>query len=287
VGHEPCQCRHDDDVDVDLDDVDNHRRHDGAAVALLPAGNITVTVSGTLKLSTSIGPVSVPFSGIMKGTSNGSGALTFPVYGITFQPVSVTIAVPAVVHVEANTPFTGTANLKTGVVTLSGSISNLIDIAALSATGCPLGPMNLHLSTANPGGVKFASASRTATVSDTTFTIPKITTAPASCPAAAVAAINGAFPLPVTGSTSRSIEEKLTFFPPGVAAPTAAPAAAVAVAGESVTAAPSSGTATAAAASSELPRTGTNDVPIALAGVLLLASGLALATRRRHDHVGQ
>ena len=243
-----------------------------------PAGNITVTVSGTLKIATSVGPVNVVFTGTMKGTSDGSGHLTFPKSSIVFPPISVNLVVPATVHISATTDFTGIANLKTGAVTLNGSIVNAIDIPALSASGCPLGPINLHLSTGNSGGVKYSSASRTATDADTTFTIPKITSAPASCPAAAVTTINSAFPLPVTGSTSRSIVQKLVFFPPGTAAPalTSSSGATVAVAAESATA-----TTAAPVAAAELPRTGSSTTPLALAGLVSMLGGLTLLLLRR------
>ena len=101
-----------------------------------PAGSITVTVSGTLKIATSIGPVNVPFTGTMKGTSDGNGHLTFPKSSIVFPPISVNLVVPATVHISATTNFTGTANLKTGAVTLTGSIVNAIDIPALGASNC-------------------------------------------------------------------------------------------------------------------------------------------------------
>ncbi|HEY5171349.1 MAG TPA: LPXTG cell wall anchor domain-containing protein [Acidimicrobiia bacterium] len=246
----------------------------------LPAGKVTVQAGATFHLVEAGKATAIAFTGTMVGTSDGNGHLTFPKSAITFDPVSLTVPVPTTVHLVATTDFAGTINTQTGAVTLAGSSETLIDIPALSATSCPLGPSAAHLSSANTGGVKYNSTAHTATVTDTTFVIPAITTAPASCPAAAIATINGTFPLPISGSTPRSIVETLKVFPPGVAvtaaatsttvSPTTAPA--VAAAATPTTAAPNT-----------LPRTGGSSGPLAFLGLSLLGGGLALGLRRRRN----
>ena len=158
----------------------------------------------------------------MHGTSDGAGHLTIPKANISFPPVPKTIVVPAVVTPVASTNFTGTINTTTGAVTLNGSMSTFIAIAALSTTGtgCQLGPIALDFSTAHTGGVKYKTVGThaTATVSDTAFTIPVVPPATAECPAPAVTTINSALFLPATNNAS--ITQALTIFPPGVAAPT-------------------------------------------------------------------
>jgi LPXTG-motif cell wall-anchored protein len=215
----------------------------------------------------------------MGGTSDGHGNLTFPKAGITSAPVNMTVPVPTTIHLVATSDYTGTINTQTGLVTLTSTAETLIDIPALSATGCPLGPTTAHLSSANTGGVKYDATAHTATITDPALAIPKITTAPASCPAAAIAAINGAFPLPTTGS----IVETLKIFPPGVAVTAAATPTTT-----STTTAPVAAAATpTTAAPNTLPRTGSSSGPLAFVGVSLLGGGLALALRRRRSTVSR
>jgi LPXTG-motif cell wall-anchored protein len=238
----------------------------------LPAGKVTVQVTATFHLVEAGKATAIAFTGSMVGTSDGHGNLTFPKSAITFGSVSMTVPVPTIIHLVATSDYTGTINTQTGLVTLTGTSETLIDIAALSATGCPLGPTTANLSSASAGGVKYDAAAHTATIADPTVAIPKITTAPASCSAAAIAAINGAFPLPTTAS----IVETLKVFPPGV----------------SVTPTTSSTTTTPTTAAlatpttvapNALPRTGGPEWPIAAFGVALVGGGLALALRRRRS----
>ena len=236
----------------------------------LPAGKVTVQATLTFHLVEAGKPTAIAFTGTMVGTSDGNGHLTFPKSGTSFG--SVNLAPPAVpvattVHLVPVTDVTGTLNTQTGAVTLAGSSETLIDIAALSATGCPLGPTTASLSSASAGGVKYDATAHTATITDPTLAIPKITTAPASCPAAAIAAINGAFPLPTTGS----IVEVMKVFPPGVT---------VTAAATSTTASTTTAPAVAAAATptttapNTLPRTGSSSVPLFVLAVACLSFGL-------------
>jgi LPXTG-motif cell wall-anchored protein len=243
----------------------------------LPAGKVTVQETATFHLVEAGKATAIAFTGSMVGTSDGHGNLTFPKSGMTFAPVSMTVPVPTTIHLVATSDYTGTINTQTGLVTLTGTSETLIDIAALSATGCPLGPTTVHLSSASAGGAKYDATAHTATITAPTFAIPKITTAPASCPAAAITAINGAFPLPTTGS----IVETLKIFPPGVAVTAAATSTTT-----STTTAPVAAAATpTTTAANTLPRTGSSSGPLAFVGVSLLGGGLALALRRRRSTV--
>ncbi len=243
----------------------------------LPAGKVTVQATATFHFQQCTPapcvPSTIAFTGSFVGTSDGNGNLTFPKSGITFPAVSLTITVPVTVHLIATSNFTGTINTETGLVTLTGSSETLIDIPALVSTGCPIGPTVAHLSSANSGGVKYNATANTATVTDSSFVVPVVTNAPASCNLGAVNAINGALMLPISGSDPRSLVVTMKVFPPGAVVPT-------------TTTAPTTTTPTTAApastvAPSTLPRTGGSDWPIAAFGVALVGGGLALASRRR------
>jgi LPXTG-motif cell wall-anchored protein len=244
----------------------------------LPAGKVTVQVVATFHLQqcTPMPCVAstIAFPGSMVGTSDGNGNLTFPKSGITFPALTVTITVDVTVHLIAVSDFTGTINTETGLVTLTGSSETLLDIDVLVSTGCPLGPTVAHLSSANSGGVKYNATANTATITDSTFVVPVITNAPASCNPGAVAAINAALQLPISGSDPRSLVLTMKVFPPGAVVPTTTTA-------PSTTTTPTTAAPAATVAPSALPRTGGSDWPIAAFGVALVAGGLALASRRR------
>jgi LPXTG-motif cell wall-anchored protein len=247
--------------------------------SFLPAGKVTIQATTTFHLQTCVPApchaTAIPFPGTLVGTSDGNGNLTFPKSGITSPAQTLTLSgAPVTVRLVALSNYTGTLNTKTGLVTLTGTSETLLDVAALAATNCPIGPTTVHLSSANPGGVKYNATANTATITDTTFTVPVVTNPPASCNAGAVTVLNQALALPITASSpARSIVDALKIFPPGAVVPT-------------TTTAPTTTTPTTAApastvAPSALPRTGGSDWPIAAFGVALVGGGLALASRRR------
>src|SRR5438067_790285 len=111
----------------------------------LPAGKVTIQATTTFNLQQCVPapchPSSIPFTGTMVGTSDGNGNLTFPKSGITYPAKTLTISgAPVTVHLVALSNFTGTLNTKTGLVTLTGTSETLLDVAALAATNCPIGP---------------------------------------------------------------------------------------------------------------------------------------------------
>jgi len=144
----------------------------GAAVG--NPGAVTLTVSnGTL--TTPLGDLG-PLSGTLMGTVDASGNLSIPQGSITFPSfdVDITNPVPATVTISpvANSDFTGTVNPDTGVATLNGSIIVGITLAAFGLADCPLGPVSISASTANPGGVPYAAGA--ATLVDNTLVLPVI-----------------------------------------------------------------------------------------------------------------
>jgi len=249
--------------------------------SFLPAGKVTVQAITTFNLQTCVPApchaTAIPFTGTLVGTSDGNGNLTFPKSGITYPAQTLTLSgAPVTVRLVALSNFTGTLNTKTGLVTLTGSSETVLDVAALAATNCPIGPTTVHLSSANPGGVKYNATANTATITDTTFVVPVITNPPASCNAGAVTVLNQALALPISGSDPRSIVDALKIFPPGaVVTPLATPST-TSTTTTTTTVAPAS-----TVAPSALPRTGGSDWPIAAFGVALVGGGLALASRRR------
>ncbi len=242
----------------------------------LPAGKVTVQATTTFNLQQCTPlpcvPSAIALTGTMVGTSDGNGNLTFPISGITYAPKTLTITVAVTVRLVALSDFTGTLNTKSGLVTLTGTSKTLLDIAALGATNCPIGPTTAHLSSANPGGVKYNATANTATITDTTFTVPVVTNPPSTCPVGAV--LNAALALPISGSDPRSIVDTLKIFPPGAVVPTTTTAPTTTVAPTTAAPAPT-------VAPSQLPRTGGSDWPIAAFGIALVGGGLALASRRR------
>jgi LPXTG-motif cell wall-anchored protein len=250
----------------------------GATTAQFPAGSTTFELNGTFSLSTAVGQKDVPLTGEMKGTSDGSGNLSFPASTISFPAQSVNIVVPATITPQASSAFTSTVDTTTGLLKLDGKITAFISIPSLGTTGigCPLGPVSFHLSTAHTGGKAYKPTGdhATATVSDTTFTIPKITNPPSTCPSSAADTINSAI-----NSSGGSLTEDLTIFPPGIVVPSTTTTTTSTTTTPVTAASPST-----TAAHPTLPNTGKSSTfPLGLTGTALVAagSGFVASTRRR------
>lgn len=134
-----------------------------------PAGATTFTISGTFAFSAGNPPsqVPTPFTGQMKGTSDGAGTITFPKADVSFPVVNTTLSlsglsVPAIITVTPTTNWTGTIDTATGVVTLKGTLMSAINLTSL-ANVCPLGPITLDASTTQSGGAKYKMSGKTAT----------------------------------------------------------------------------------------------------------------------------
>jgi hypothetical protein len=193
----------------------------GAGAAVSNPGAVTLNfTSGSLTTGLgSFGPITGTFA---NGDVASDGSLTFPQAGATFPSfnVDITDPIPLTVGVTpvANSDFTGNLDPDTGLMTLSGSISTNLAITAFGITACPLGPLTLNMSTANPGGVAYDDATGAVTLSDNTFVVPAIPTGQAGCagfeglintqlmlpsaPGAATLTLGGTFSRVLLGSTT-------------------------------------------------------------------------------------
>lgn len=186
----------------------------GAATAPFPAGTTTFRFSSAITITALGTPSTITLTGDMTGTSDGTGNISFPAANIHFQPATLSSAGQTVkVTTVANGTAKATINTTTGVVTLTGSVTQTLDLSALlpGNTACQLGPVDQSFSSANSGGVKYTPTGTTATATVTGgVTIPAITNT-ATCP-------NGAT---VSGALSKTgtVVDKITIFPPGVAVP--------------------------------------------------------------------
>jgi hypothetical protein len=174
-------------------------------------GSVTVTVNAAT-LSTPMGDFA-PIEGTLSGAVSGDGALTFPQASIAFTSFDATITNPVALTVNvtplASSDFTGTVDPDTGSVTLTGDLTLAISLAQFGLSGCPLGPMSLDLSTANPGGSAYSAGA--ATVTDQSFVMPLIPDGAPGC-AGAEGIIDTLVPLPTAPGAS-TLTMPLTFDP--------------------------------------------------------------------------
>jgi LPXTG-motif cell wall-anchored protein len=257
-----------------------------------PAGSPAFTISGSFAFTvpnSSPPPATlqtpVNFSATLsKGTSDGSGNITFPKANITFPTITgaKVAGVDAVITVVPTTNWTSTINTATGAMSLKGSLTAHIDLSATLGAGvkdCPLGPISADLESSTSGGKKFAAGKTTdtATVVDRTFAVPASTGG--TC--AIQALINGnvvGLDLPIakgdtTAAHARYIIANLTIFPPGVTVTTTTTTTTTTVAPVTTT----------TVGPTALPRTGSSSLPLTIFGSALVAGGLAvvLSGRRR------
>src|SRR4051794_10259201 len=135
-----------------------------AATDPFPAGTTTWVSTGTFSFTVSGTATPVNFSGTLKGTSDGAGNITFPQSGVKFGTVDVTLlGQPATVQISPTSTWHGTINTTTGLTTLTGTLTTLINIPGLAQTACGLGPITPVLSSAKAGGVAYKKTGDTAT----------------------------------------------------------------------------------------------------------------------------
>ena len=135
----------------------------GASASVQNPGPVTITAhDGTL--TTALGNFA-PLTGTLTGSVDAAGALLIPQASIAFPSFDVDITNPIATTVTvtpvANTDFSGNVNPDTGLVTLTGSLTTKVTLAAFGLDECPLGPMSVGLSTANAGGSAYAAGSAT------------------------------------------------------------------------------------------------------------------------------
>jgi hypothetical protein len=158
------------------------------------AGSFTFTFAGL--------PVVIDgISATADGTVDSAGNISLPQGSILFAPLMPNLpivgSVPATINATAN--WTGTIDPNSGALTLSAPQTTHLDLSGPlpGNTDCPLGPLNLNLTTSGGApAVPYDSSTGQAGIVDSTFTIPMIPNL-ASCPASGT--INMAVPLPLTG----------------------------------------------------------------------------------------
>jgi LPXTG-motif cell wall-anchored protein len=190
-----------------------------------PAGCVgSLSLNGTT-------PITIDgINGTGTGTIDGAGIMTFPLAGLSFAPFNILVAgaIPAVVNIQPLADWTGTLNPATGAMTLHGPLmSHLADpagaIPAFLGTDCPVGPLDLNLTTGTSGavtGTPYAAATGFGKVVDNAFVIPKTPEPNSTCNGATL--INSGAPLPLAaGSSTTTLTMKFTPAPqPGVASTT-------------------------------------------------------------------
>ena len=165
-------------------------------------------------------------NGTGTGTIDGAGVMNFPLAGLSFTPFNILVAgaIPATVTIEPTADWTGNLDPATGAMTLHGPLlSHLSDGGALLGTDCPVGPLDLNLTTGTSGaatGTPYASATGFGIVVDNDFIIPPTPDPNATCTGATL--INSAAPLPLAKGQSTT-KLSMLFSPapqPGVASTT-------------------------------------------------------------------
>lgn len=117
-------------------------------------------------------------NGTGMGTIDGAGVMNFPLAGLTFAPFNILVAgaIPATVSIQPTADWTGTLDPATGAMTLHGPLlSHLSDGGALLGTDCPVGPLDLNLTSGTSGaatGTAYAAATGFGVVVDNDFIIP-------------------------------------------------------------------------------------------------------------------
>ncbi len=246
------------------------------------AADDTVNVSMAIAVVAAGTPTTVgPIAGSLTGTIDGSGNLTFPQSGIHFDALDGTIVVPVHLETQATGDWTGHLDTSTGEVTLSGPIEIVAAISSLGVTGCPLGPYTLNSSTSQSGGVAFDGATKTATVVDSTYSVPAIPDPTSGC-GGQEGTINAALGLPT--SPSASTTTMVLTFPGGANTTTTATVSTTTPTSTTLSTAAVTSTSVAPAAAAQLPRTGRSVLPWLIVGVVCLELGLvAVAASRRRQ----
>lgn len=152
---------------------------------IVPPGQ-AITIAGTLDTET--------------------GAITVPIAGQTFPPVTFTKPLPGTLTSTATAPATGTLNLATGAMTMNIQFKTVVALAAPSAN-CTIDPLSFSLTTGSAPGGRYTQGSprnaATGAVSLVGFApAPTIPAATANTPAdvGGCTLLNGAVPLPNSGS---------------------------------------------------------------------------------------
>jgi LPXTG-motif cell wall-anchored protein len=196
----------------------------GAGADPIPAGETTIQVDGVFSFTVLGTPTPVPFTAQLVGESDGAGTVTFQIADIDFPDVAVDLlGNPATVEINATTVWTADIDPDSGIMTLTGTLTTLIDVAGLGAFNCGLGPITPELSTENTDGEPYTPSgeSATAVVSDELFGIPNATNPSSTCAIAGL--IDTALALPIAAGNAnpaRYIKGELAIFPPGAVVPT-------------------------------------------------------------------
>jgi hypothetical protein len=143
-----------------------------------------------------------------------NGSFTIPQGQMTWTPLDDFLfgefggifATPDVtVQPESTNDWTGTVNPTTGAFELHGHLRFLLTSAELGITDCPLGPLDIDLST-NNDGIDYDENDGTAQVVDLAFTVPGVPNA--SCGGAQMASdINTSLGIPAgAGNSSLTID---------------------------------------------------------------------------------
>jgi LPXTG-motif cell wall-anchored protein len=187
------------------------------ALALLPAnpaGAVTNSVhaafAGTLSINGSTPVVIDGINGTADGTVDDAGNLTLPKAAISFPPFHAGLvggSVDAVITIEPTATWTGTIDQHSGAVNIHAPQIAHIDLSSVFAvdTDCPVGPLDLNLTTGTSGnahGSPLSASSGKADVVDGLFPIPGFPDNPAPANCGDAGELNGLAGLPLNGGVS-------------------------------------------------------------------------------------
>jgi hypothetical protein len=158
----------------------------------------TYAISGTIFIKSPPTLVLPTASTFTATVDTETGALT---NGMVSIPTFPRGAVPeAYLTITDASPATGTLDPDTGVATVNSSYNISLSIPLLSAV-CNLGPVNVTLSTSNPGGSPITGNPPSGTLTAASFAVPGVTVQSPDCDAATAVAVNAAVGIPTSNTT--------------------------------------------------------------------------------------
>jgi hypothetical protein len=190
-----------------------------AAAVVTNPGSVSIHFAGTISINGTTPVVITGVGGDASGTIDGSGNLSLPAANINFPPFPVTLGnvLPSHVMITPNADWSGNLDPDSGALSISAPLTAGIDLSGLDgvSTSCPVGPLDLNLTTGTSGtstGTSYDNGTGTADLVDGLFAIPAVPTSPTppTCPGAATLNSLGGLPI---GSGVSSTNLTATFTP--------------------------------------------------------------------------
>jgi hypothetical protein len=191
----------------------------GGAFTAVQGANAEITIPGSIAMTLANGTLDIDGASLDVGftglSATGSGTVaangSINITALSFAPFNFELlasggpgtGIPGTALPVATLPWTGTIAPETGVLTVSGQMSVNVAVPLLGAASCPMGPLNLTLTTGTSGaltGIAYNPATDTAKVVANNFAIPAMVFSPANagaCPQSVVDLFNQGLPFPI------------------------------------------------------------------------------------------